>query len=87
MNEVIGKQVIILGPEIAILKARNVPEIVIAEDGKVTDIKGEPSQALQKLIDVYVELSGQIVRNVLGTIFTKYPSLKRQLNSTMSKLQ
>ncbi|OHA83439.1 MAG: hypothetical protein A2408_02090 [Candidatus Yonathbacteria bacterium RIFOXYC1_FULL_52_10] len=81
MSEIIQKQIVILGPEIAVLKARNVPEISIENDGKVADIKGDPGQALEKLIDTYVELSGQIVRNALGSIFTKYPAVSAKQRS------
>ena len=75
MSEVIKKQIIIIGPDIAVLKARNVKEITVGNDGNVTDIKGDPSAALERLISAYVELSGQIVRSALGPIFTKYPAV------------
>ncbi len=81
ISEVIAKQVVILGPEIAVLKAKNVPELEVSSNGVVTDIKGDPQVALQKLIDQYVELSGQIVKNALGPIFTKYPSVKHNLRT------
>jgi hypothetical protein len=77
ISEIIAKQSIILGPDIAILKARNVSELVINDQGKVTDIKGEPVAALQKLINEYVELSGMIVKNTLSSIFEKYPDIKK----------
>lgn len=77
ISEIIEKQAVILGPEIARLKARNVSEIVFNENGKITDIKGEPQKALQSLIDEYVNLSGQIVKNALSSIFEKYPSVKK----------
>jgi len=32
---------------------------------------------VQKLIDEYVELSGQIIKSALGSIFTKYPNIKK----------
>lgn len=77
MSDIINKQIIILGPQIAILKARNVQELVIDDNGQVTDIKGEPAVTLQKLVDEYVELSGMIVKNALGSIFAKYPTIKK----------
>jgi len=77
ITEVIEKQSIILGPDIAILKARNVPELVIDDQGKVTEIKGDKKAALQKIINVYVELSGMIVKNALGSIFEKYPGVEK----------
>ncbi|MEK7068046.1 MAG: hypothetical protein AAB956_03550 [Patescibacteria group bacterium] len=80
MSEIITKQIVILGPQIAIIKARNVAGLTIDESGKVTDIKGEPAEALQNLIDAYVNLSGLIVKNALGSIFSKYPGLKNGIN-------
>ncbi|OGZ73702.1 MAG: hypothetical protein A2908_03690 [Candidatus Staskawiczbacteria bacterium RIFCSPLOWO2_01_FULL_38_12b] len=77
ISEVIDKQSIILGPDIAILKARNVTELVIDDQGKVTKINGDPGVALQKIVNVYVELSGMIVKNALGSIFEKYPNVKK----------
>ncbi len=77
ISEIIAKQAIILGPDIAILKARNVSGLVVDDQGKVTEIKGEPAMALQKLINEYVELSGMIVKNTLGSIFDKYPDIKK----------
>lgn len=77
MTEVIAKQSVILGPEIAVLKAKNVPALVLSADGKVSDIKGDHKEALKKLVDVYVDLSGQIVKNALGSVFAKYPEIKQ----------
>lgn len=75
MTEIIAKQSIILGPEMALMRAKKVTEISFV-DGKVSQVQGDPAQALKKLIDTYVELSGQIVRNALGPIFSKYPEIK-----------
>jgi len=77
ISEVIAKQIIILGPEIAVLKARAVPTLTISDGGEVLEINGDPGQALQKLVDEYVALSGQIVKSALNSVFTKYPSLKK----------
>lgn len=77
LTEIIKKQAVILGPEIAILKARNVSELVVDKDGKVTDVVGDPDAATKKLVDEYVALSGQIVKTALNSVFTKYPSLKQ----------
>lgn len=76
MTEIIQKQTVILGPQIAILKARNVAMLTINDEGHITDIKGDPKAALQELVNEYVKLSGQIVKNALGSIFTKYPQVQ-----------
>ncbi len=75
ISEIIKKQAIILGPEIAILKARSVNGLMVDNDGKVTGVGANPKETLQNLVDQYVELSGQIVKNALGSIFAKYPNI------------
>lgn len=77
LSEIIAKQSIILGPGMAILKARSVQGIIIDDFGKVTEINGDPAEMVQKLVDQYVELSGQIVKSALSSIFIKYPELKK----------
>lgn len=72
LSEVIAKEAVILGPDIAILKARNVSELVISDKGEVTDVRGNPDEVVQKLIEEYVNLSGLIVKNVTKSIFEKY---------------
>lgn len=75
ISEIIKKQSLILGPEIAILKARSVSGLMVDNDGKVTGVGDNPKETLQNLVDQYVELSGLIVKNALGSIFAKYPDI------------
>lgn len=75
ISEIIKKESVILGPEIAILKARSVAGLMVDNDGKVTGVGDNPKETLQNLVDQYVELSGQIVKNALGSIFAKYPNI------------
>lgn len=77
MSEIIAKQSVILGPDMAIMRAKKVEGIDVSEKGEVVEIKGDPAVALKRLIDTYVELSGQIVKNALGPIFMKYPEIKQ----------
>ncbi|MBU0613111.1 hypothetical protein KKB10_03785 [Patescibacteria group bacterium] len=76
MSEMIKKQVVILGPDIAIMKAKNVKELVVGADGEVTEINGDAQAVLQKLIDEYVALSGLIVKKTMEPLLAKYPSIK-----------
>ena len=76
MTEIVKKQVVILGPDIAVVKAKNVKELSVQDDGTVVGVHGDPQQVLQHLIDEYIALSGQIVKNILGPVFAKYPSIK-----------
>lgn len=76
MTEIISKQAIILGPEIAVMRARGVKGLTVSDDGKVEGIEGDDKEILQRLIDQYVQLSGQIVKATLGSIFQKYPEVE-----------
>lgn len=77
LTEIIEKQTVILGPQIAVLKAKGVAGLSVTDDGKVLDITGDPQEVLQKVIDQYVALSGEIVKNAVNSVFAKYPSLRR----------
>jgi hypothetical protein len=79
ISEIIHKQMDILGSEIAIRKAKNVSGLKVNDAGEVSQISGDPTQVLQKLIDEYISLSGEIVKNILGPVFAKYPDIKLNL--------
>lgn len=76
ISDVIKKQIVVLGPNIAILKAKGVGGLEIDKKGNVIRLKGEPQKVLQKLIDRYVALSGQIVKSTIEPLLAKYPALK-----------
>ena len=80
INDIVAKQTVILGPDIVLMKARNVPGLTIGDDGKVKNIEGDPQKVLQSLIDEYIALSGQIVKNILSPVFAKYPDIKININ-------
>lgn len=76
LSEVIKKQIIVLGPDVAILKARGVEGLEVDDEGNVTKLEGEPQKILQNLIDQYVALSGQIVKSTMEPLLAKYPALE-----------
>lgn len=78
LNEIIAKQTVILGPDIALLKARGVEGLEVTDDGTVTDISGDPAKTAEQLVDAYVQLSGQIIKNALASVFAKYPELRKK---------
>lgn len=71
-SDIIKKQIVILGPGIALMKARNVPGITIDDEGNVSKIDGEPKILLDKLVSEYVSLSGLIVKKTLEPLLEKY---------------
>jgi hypothetical protein len=76
LTEIIKKQIVILGPQIALLKARGVEGLKVSDDGTVLEVNEPEQLVLQKLIDEYVALSGEIVKNAVNSIFEKYPSIQ-----------
>ena len=75
ISEIIQKQITILGPDVALLKAQQTPGLKIDSRGKVAAIAGSEQEVLQLLVDKYIQLSGQIVKNILDPVFAKYPSI------------
>ncbi len=79
ITEIIRKQMDILGPEIAVRKALKVSGLKVKETGEAYDLSGDPQKVLHKLVDEYIALSGEIVKNILGPVFAKYPEIKLEL--------
>ena len=77
--EIIQKQIDIIGSDIAVQKAKNVEGLEISDTGEVLGLSGDPPSVLQKLVDEYIALSGQIVKNVLSPVFAKYPEINFNL--------
>jgi hypothetical protein len=76
LSEIIAKEAIILG-DMAILEAKSIANLVIDSNGNVVDIKGYTADAAQQLVNRYMNLSGQASKNVIDSIFAKYPQIKR----------
>lgn len=81
LSDLIKKQMIMLGPNVALGTARKVSGITVSEDGTVTDITGEPQIIMEGVANAFMSLSGQIAQMTLKTILEKYPTLKAQVNS------
>lgn len=75
LSEVIKKQIVILGPDITLAKARNVKGLTVAQDGTVTAMEGNPQALIQNLIDEFVQLSGLIVKKTMEPLLTGFPNI------------
>ena len=78
LTDVIKKQVIVLGPNITLAKARNVKELIITDDGTVTQINGDPQVVTQQLVNQFMELSGLIVKKTMEPLLTIHPEVQQQ---------
>ena len=77
LTAVIKKQIVILGPDITLAKAHNVPGLAVDSEGNVTNISGEPEIITQSLIDQFVQLSGLIVRKTMEPLLAYHSSSLR----------
>ncbi len=75
LSDLIKKQMVMLGPNIALDKARKVPGLTIDDAGEVTAISGDPRLVLKGVANEYMTLSGQIAQMTLNTLLEKYPGL------------
>ncbi|MFH1187117.1 MAG: hypothetical protein V1697_03005 [Candidatus Levyibacteriota bacterium] len=76
-TDVIKKQIILLGPNITLAKARNVKGLTVSDDGTVTAINGNSQEMIQELIDQFVQLSGLIVKKTMEPLLAA-----REINIT-----
>jgi hypothetical protein len=76
LSDLIKKQMVVLGPNIALDKARKVPGITVDDDGTVSGISGDPKLVLKGVANEYMALSGQIAQMTLNTLLEKYPGIE-----------
>lgn len=76
LTDLIQKQMVVLGPNIALDKARKVPGVKVSDDGSVLDMDGDPQMVLKGVANEYMNLSGQIAQMTLNSLLEKYPQVK-----------
>jgi len=76
MTDLIKKQMIMLGPNLVLSKARKVSGLTVLNDGTVQKVSVDPGQALGELTNAFMTLSGQIAQMTLDTLLEKYPGVK-----------
>lgn len=76
LSDLIKKQMVMLGPNIALDKARKVTGVAVNDEGEVTDISGDPRLVLKGVANEYMTLSGQIAQMTLNTLLEKYPGIE-----------
>lgn len=76
LTDLIQKQMVVLGPNIALDKARKVAGLKIADDGTVLEVSGDEQMVLKGVANEYMALSGQIAQMTLNSLLEKYPQMK-----------
>ena len=76
LTDLIQKQMVVLGPNIALDKARKVPGLTVGADGTVQNMEGDPQMVLKGVANEFMTLSGQIAQMTLNSLLEKYPGIK-----------
>lgn len=76
LTDLIKKQMVMLGPNVALGQARKVSGLTVGDDGTVTGLAGNPQEVLSAVAKQYMALSGQIAQMTLESIIAKYPGIK-----------
>lgn len=76
ISDLIKKQMLMLGPNVALGQARKVEGLTVGDDGTVSSISGDPQQILSMVAKQYMSLSGAIAQMTLESVIAKYPDIK-----------
>jgi hypothetical protein len=87
INEMVQKQMVIIGPQIAFDKAKNIPGLSIDAAGTVISLSGDPYLVVKNLLDEYSSLSQPITQTILCSAIEKYPALKEIFGRAATKIE
>lgn len=76
LTDLVQKQMLVLGPKIALDKARKITGLAVTDDGRVALVSGDPRTILKGVASEYMALSGQIAKMTFDTLLEKYPAVK-----------
>lgn len=86
-SELIKKQMLIIGPRIALDKAQVIPGLTVDSQGTVSALSGDSYLVVKNLIDEYSALSLPVTHSVLCRLIEKYPTLKEDFSKAISKIE
>lgn len=75
LTDAIRKQMIILGPQITLIKARNVHSLTISDDGAVVGINGNPQTIVTQFLEQFRDLSAPLVKKTMQPLLSTISSI------------
>lgn len=80
LNDAVRKQIIILGKQIVLMKARNVQGLQVTDEGTVSILSEKPEEVVTHFLEEFRSLSAPLVKktmqpllSALGTTVTQLP--------------
>jgi hypothetical protein len=68
LTALIQKQMLILGPNVALGRARRVQGLTVMDDGSVADMKGDADETSKALVNEFIALTGDITRTIFDAL-------------------
>jgi hypothetical protein len=75
LTDMLHKFILIFGPSVSLIKARRVEGLSILENGDVTAVSGDPQEKTQQFINLFMEISPQVVKKTIEEIIISYPGI------------
>ena len=76
LTELIQKHMVILGPNIAVDRARKVPGIKVSDEGEVLAMGGDSVMVFKGVMNEFRALSEYVFGITMAALVKKYPQLK-----------
>ncbi len=70
LSDALQKQILILGPQITLLKAHNVSGLSVTNDGMVTGISGDPQKVITQFLEEFRGLSAPLVKKTMKPLLS-----------------
>jgi hypothetical protein len=85
LTDTIHKQMIILGPQITLLKAHNVGGMTVTADGTVTAVSGNPGDVVTKFLEQFRDLSSPLVKKTMKPLLSTVGTTVNDAKATLPK--
>lgn len=70
LSDALQKQMLILGPQITLLKAHTIPGLSFTNDGQVTEISEDPQKVVTQFLEEFRELSVPLVKKSMKPLLS-----------------
>lgn len=86
LTDAIHKQMTILGPQITLLKVRNVTGLTVTDDGTVATLYGNPEVIVTRFLEEFRELSSPLVKKTMQPLLSAIgPSISQSTTPNENK--
>ena len=84
LSEAIHKQMTVLGPQITLIKVRNIAGLTVTDDGSIATLSGNPEEVATRFLEEFREISAPLVKKtmqpLLSAIGPKMTQITEQTN-------